>query len=109
MHGLLQGVEREQPHRRLDGALGGRRPRLVGQQPRQGLQRHLAEPLSLRDQPLLEERLAHGEAQEEVAAVELGRALERLRCPRGDVPFEGHDVDVDRRGIEAQELTFDPQ
>ena len=75
----------------------------------QGLQGHLPQPLPLGDEPLLEERLVHIEAQEQVAAVELGGVLQRLRSSLGDPPFEGHHVDLHRGGVEGQGLPFDPQ
>ena len=75
--------------------------RLLGQQPRQGLQRHLPQPLPLGDEPLLEQRLVHGEAQQQVAAVELGGLLQRLGSPLGDPLFEGHHVDLHPEGIQS--------
>ena len=81
VHRLLQGIQPEQPHRRLNRALRARGLALLGQQPRQGLQRHLPQPLPLGDEPLLEQRLVHGEAQQQVPAVQLGRLLQRLGVP----------------------------
>ena len=109
VHGLLQGIQPEQPHRRLNGVLRGRGLALLGQQPRQGLQRHLPQPLPLGDEPLLEQRLVHREAQQQVPAVQLGRLLQRLGSPLGHPLFERHHVDLHPEGIQRQGLTFDPQ
>jgi hypothetical protein len=105
--GLLQGIEPEQPHRRLDRALGARSLGLMGQQSRQGLQGHLSQPLALGDEPLLEQRLVDAEPQKEVAPIQLGGLFQRLRSALGDAPFEGGHVDFDRRGIHGQGLPFD--
>ena len=109
MHRLLQGIEAEEPHRRLNGALRARGLALMGQQPRQGLQRLLPQPLPLGHEPLLEERLVQREAEEQIAAVQLGRLLQRLRSPLGNAPLEGHHVDLHRHGVHGHGLPFDPQ
>jgi hypothetical protein len=109
VHALLQGIQPEQPHRRLDCALRARRLALLRQQPRQGRQGHLPQPLSLGDEPLLEQRLVHGEAEQQVAAVQLGRLLQRLGRPLRHPPFEGHHVDLHLVRIQGQGLPFDPQ
>ena len=83
--------------------------RLMGEEPRQPLERHLAQPLALGGEPLLEERLSQAEAQQEIAAVDLGRSLERRRRPVEDVPLEGGRVDLDRGGIERERVARHPQ
>jgi hypothetical protein len=100
VHGLLQRIEREQPQRRPDGAFRAGGPGLVGQEPGQGLQRNLAEPLALGHQPVLEQRLGRSEAEEQVAPIERRRLLQRLGRPFRGAALEGHQVDRDALRIE---------
>ena len=82
MHGLLEGVERDQPQRRLERVLGGSRPALLREEPGQGLEREFAQPLSLGHEPVLEERAAEGEALQEVAPIESGRPRQGVHVTR---------------------------
>jgi hypothetical protein len=81
----------------------------MGGQPRHHLQRPLAQPLALSQQPLLERRLLQAQAGQEVALVEpgglregLGRSLRRTR-------LEPLDVARDPRRVESDLFAVDPQ
>ena len=60
MNRLLQWIKRDQPERGLEGGLGLRRPLLMSEELRQGVHGQLPQPLSLGDQPVLEQRAAEG-------------------------------------------------
>lgn len=77
MHGLLQRVEREQPHAGANSA--GERPGrgMVIEESRQHLLGGLAQPSALDLGPFLELGLAEGDSLEEGAAAESRRGLER--------------------------------
>jgi hypothetical protein len=74
VHGLLERVERDQPQRRAKGRPGCSRPALLREQPREGLQRQLPQPLALGHEPVLEQGPAEGEALQELAPVEVDGA-----------------------------------
>ncbi len=109
VHRLLGRVERQQADRRLDGALRGRRPLLAREEPAQAVQPPLPQPLALPGEPLLEGDLFHAEAVEQVAAVQRGRAGERVRGPLAQQALEGRDVDVHGGGVERDRLAFGDQ
>jgi hypothetical protein len=104
VHGLLQRVQRQQPesaqHRRLDGA----RLALVCQQPREGLEGELPQPLAFAQQPLLERRLVERQSRQEIALVERARAREGLRRAVSEEPLEVRDIDADAAAIEGNRV-----
>jgi hypothetical protein len=69
--GLLERVNGEQSQRRAKRRAGGALPALLGEQPREGFERQLPQPLPLGHEPVLEQRAAEGEALQEVAPVEI--------------------------------------
>jgi hypothetical protein len=77
VNGLLQRVEGEEPQCGLDRCLDRARRALVREQPRQGVEGHLAQPLALPEEPVLERRLLDREPLEEVSLVEGDGVRER--------------------------------
>lgn len=73
---------------------------LVSEEPGHRLERGLAQPLALGEQPLLEGRFRHGEPGEEIALVQPDRALEIGEVAWGRLLHERRDVDGDRRRVE---------
>ena len=65
------------------------------------------EPLALGAKPLLEGSLGHVQTLEQRTPIQGGRLLQGGRGALAQEPLEGHDVDIDRGGIEAHRLTFD--
>ena len=108
MNRLLERIEGKQPGCRADGGQGVR-PSLVGQELRERLQRQVPEPLSLRQEPLLEQGLIDRQPGEEVAGVGRGRRLERVRRALGDEPLEEHRVDLHPAGVEPHGVAFHQQ
>ena len=106
---LLQRVQRQQFERGLHRCLCGPRLSLMRQQLRQPLQRQLPQPLPLGDEPLLEQRLVHGEAGEQVALVERGGLLQRLGRALGHQPLEGRDVDIDHGAIQGESFALEQE
>ena len=98
MHRFLQRVQREQSQRRLHARLGGAGPALLGEQPRQPLQRQLAQALALAQQPLLERRLVDHEAAEQIATIERAGLFQRPGRPLGHALLEQGSVHLDRAG-----------
>ena len=96
VHGLLQRVEREQAKRRLHCGCGGAARALVSKPPRERFERQFAQPLSLRHEPVLEDRLGHAEPRQQVAAIEPDRLLKGRRRSLADGAFEGSGVRLDR-------------
>ena len=107
MDRLLQGVEGEEPERRLQRRL--RRPRraLVTEELRQRFQRQLAKSVALREEPLLERRLLEREAFEELAAIEGRGTFEGGRRALGDLALELDDVHVDGGRVQGNGLAVD--
>src|SRR6266545_1170723 len=109
MDGLLQGVEREEPERRLRRRLRRLRGALMTEKLRQRFERQLTQSLALREQPLLERRLLEREAFEEVSAVQRGGALERGRRALGDLTLELGHVHVDGDRVQGDSFPGDQQ
>jgi hypothetical protein len=109
MRRLLQRVEGEQAHGGLNGALGRAGLALAGQQPGEGLERQLPQPLAFGDEPFLEQRLVQAEAREQIACIDRRGLLERLRRAFRHVPFEAGDVDVDHGRVQRKRLAFGDQ
>src|SRR5215510_9324072 len=82
---------------------------MVRKELRKRLDRQLAQPLALGQQPFLERWLGHGESGKEVALVQRRRLLERLRCPVGDTTLESNQIDLHDRRIESDAVLFDDQ
>ena len=104
MDNLLQRVEGQQADSALDGLAGRPDLALVGEQPGEGLQRQLTQPLPLRDQPFLEQRLAHAEARQQIARVECGGLLEGLGRALGHVPLKRGDVHIHHDRVQGERL-----
>ena len=108
VHGLLKGIEREQtqtgPDRRLRVASA-----LVPEEPRVCRQCELAQTLALAQEPLLERRLIHLQAFEEVAAVDVRRLDESGRVAPRHEPFEPPHVHVDEGAVEDDAIDRDVQ
>ena len=101
MHGLLQRIEGQQPYGGLNPAFGLATARLLGQQLAENLQRQLPQSLALYGDPLLERRLVHIEAFDEVAAVQVRGLLQGVGGAFGKQALEGGYVDVHRGWIEC--------
>jgi len=65
------------------------------------------ELLALPGQPLLERRLADGEALEQVSGIEIGRRAERRGRALGDEASKPQHVHVDGGGIEGDGAALD--
>src|SRR5262249_34869598 len=94
MRGLLQRIEREETDGGLDGTLRRLTLGLVGEQPGEGLEGELSEPLALSQKPLLERWFVDAEPFEQIALVESHRALERLGRALGHQLLESDGIDV---------------
>jgi hypothetical protein len=79
------------------------------QKPGQRAHRQLPEAFALRKQPFLEPGLGHGQAGQQVAPIQLARLLERRGRPLGHAPLEQDDVDLDRGGIERDDVPLGDQ
>ncbi len=97
---LLQRIERQQADRGLDGAIDLPALALEGEQPREDLERDLALPFALADEPLLERGFAQREALEEIAAVERGGPLQCLEGSHRGEALQLRDVNLDASRIE---------
>lgn len=107
MDGLPRRVDREQPPRHRDGALGGSGVDRERDQPLQHLDGPAPEALTLDLDPFVECRLLEPETVKEVAGVKGGGALELLgRGPLRGL-FEGCRVHEDGAGVEGNALTRD--
>ena len=76
---------------------------------RQRFEGQLAQPLALREEPLLERRLLEGEAFKELAAIERGGAVEGGRRAFGDLALELGHVHVDGGRVQGNGLAVDQQ
>jgi hypothetical protein len=90
-------------HRRVYGALAYE----PCEETAERLDRQLAQPLALRDQPLLERRLADGESLEQVAPVEIDRLFRGLDRARGRETLERGGVHVHRAFGEHHAVVVD--
>ena len=100
MDRLLQGVEREQPQGRPHRLISPAALAVMGEQPGERLERQLAQPLALGEEPLLERWRGPAESLEQVAPIERHGALERLRRALGHRPLERGHIDVGRGRIQ---------
>ena len=78
---------------------------MVREQPRQGLEGQLPQPLALRQQPLLERRVLDSEPLEQVTPIERRRLLEPRGGAPGDQPLEDRDVDLHRTRVDRDGLS----
>lgn len=109
VHGLLQRIEREQSERGLRRAFAGAATALLREQLCEGLERELAQPLPLAEQPFLPRPLIDDEPREQVAAIRLGgvghrlgRAVrDRARVKRGTTGSAGAPVTFIVRVVET--------
>src|SRR5262249_8915414 len=106
VHRLLQRIEGKEPRRRLDRAVSYAHPQLMTKQFRQRFEGELAQSFTLGQEPFFESCLADSDALEEIALIRGGCRLERLGCPRSDVPLERHDIDPNRGWLEREALSF---
>src|SRR5207245_5634639 len=101
MHGLLQRIEGQQPYSGLNPAFGLATARLLGQQLAENLQRKLPQSLALYGEPLLERRLVHVEAFDEIAAVQARGLLQGAGGTFDKQALEGGYIDIHRGWIEC--------
>ncbi len=109
VHGLLDAIECQQLARRPEGRRERAGLPLIGESSGQRLDRQLAQTLSLPDQPCLEWLLVDAEAFQEVAAVENGGPLLRLRRLVARGLAERGDIDLHRSGIERHRVSRSAQ
>ena len=108
VHRLLQRVQRQQPQRRLHRGLRRTRPTLPREQLRESFERHLAQPLALPQQPLLERCFVHREPAEQIALVERRRPLQRRRRRLPHEALERRGVHLHRRRVQGQRVAVLP-
>ena len=109
MNRLLERIEGQQPEPRLDRGVVGPGPALVGEEPRQGADDQLPQPLPFRHQPLLEDRPPECQALQQIPAVEGNRLRQPLRGARPDQPLESPSVYVYGLGVEGEGRTAEIQ
>ena len=78
MYRLVEGLEREQADRDLNGGVGGLLPHMVREELLQGSDGLGPQPLALGAEPVFEGRLLDAEAFQQIAAIEAHGFLERL-------------------------------
>ena len=96
VHGFLQRIDRGELQRGLDGGLRAPGVARVREQSGQGLEDQLAQAFALGEQPVLEGRLGHREAGEQVPLVQGRRLDQSLRSREGDRLLERRHVHQDR-------------
>ena len=106
---LLERIQRRQAQRRPECRLGRPRLALVGQEPRQPLDRQLPQALSLCQEPFLERRLPDSESGEQVSTVEPSGGVEPIRGAFAQACLEGRDVDLDRRRVQRDRLSVEAE
>ena len=104
MHDFLKRIERQQPQRRVDAAIGAAAVGVPNEQPRQRVHGALAELVAARRQPVVVRRLARVDSFQELSDVQRGRALQRLAAVVVDEPLELERVDVDAAGGQLEGL-----
>ena len=109
VHGLLEGVEGDQPQSGLHGLVERACVPLLGEEPGKRILGQLAQPRPLREKPLLEGRLLQREPLEQVAPVEADRLLEGFPGAAGHTLLEGLHVRGHERGLERNRLPHQPQ
>ena len=87
-----------------DAALRLCRGKARGQQTIEPVQCAFTQALTFRQQPFLERRRAQMEAVEQLAAIELARALQRMRRIDGDEALELQYVDADAIFLQANRI-----
>ena len=104
---LLQRVQPQQRQPCLNGGVGLAGLPVLRQELRQRLQRQLAEPLPLPQQPLLEPaRPLHAQPRQQVPPVERRRRRQRRRRPLGDPALERRHVDLHRRRVQRDRVAL---
>ena len=106
---LLERIQRRQAQRRPECRVGRPRLALVGQEPRQPLDRQLPQALSLCEEPFLERRLPDSEPGEQVSTVEPSGGVESFRGAFAYAHLEGRDVDLDRRRVQRDRLPVEAE
>jgi hypothetical protein len=101
VHGLLEGIEGKESEGGTDRGFGRAGRTLVREQPGHGLERELPQPLPLEGEPLLERRLRHAEAGQEVALVEGDRARRMVGVAGGRVTLERRHIGDDDRRVQG--------
>jgi len=76
---------------------------------RQGVHGQLPEPLSLGDQPVLEQRAAEGQALEEITAIELDRFGQGFRIVRRGQSRKSHGININGGAVEGDGLAVQGQ
>ena len=109
MHGLLQGVQRQETKTDLHGRLISASLLLIREQTAQTLDRQLVQALALRREPLLERALGQHQPGQQVALIEGGDLSERVRAAIGNQPLEPRHVHVDGRGVEGHARAVEEQ
>ena len=106
MHGLLQGIEREEAESRLHGGVVLAAPAPMSQQFGQRLQGKLAQPLPLGKKPLLEGFGLDAKAGQQIAPIEQHRVLQHRGAGPGDALLESQGVDLDCRRLQHHGIGF---
>ena len=105
----MQRVERQEPAGGADCVAVPAAVEPEGHQRRPGLGRQAAQPLPLDLQPVLEARVVDRKARQQVAGVERGRPLDRVRASILEQGLEQPGVDPDEVGVEADRLAVGDQ
>src|SRR4029450_8406323 len=79
----------------------------MGEQARQSPDRHLVQPLSLAEEPVLERGFLDGEPIQKVTPIERGRVRERRWGALGDPPLELENVHRHGAGLEGHHAAVD--
>src|SRR5262249_41592633 len=93
---LLERIDLEESQGGLHGGIDRSGGPLMREQRRQRPERHLAQPLAVAEEPVVERLLLHRETLEEITLIQSGRFAERRRRSLGRPSLELAHVDRDR-------------